>query len=406
MTLTDRGQGALRRSSIFAAVDVTGKLLALAAVAVLARTLDATKFGAVLTSLAGAAILSTVVDCGISQHLVAVVVEDSRRARAIATRRYQVVLAAALAGLLTSQLVPGLRLYALAAVAGVIVSLLPVGALLADGRLATAAAGLIGPNVLFLGYLVVRAPTSPTDVMGAWVVVNSAAVVVVSLRTPWLRPVRSPDLTFYEAARESLPLGLANIVGAAYGRVDILLVAAIVGTVAAGAYAANYRIVLALIGLAAWTSNLEARRLGDPEYTMETLRRLLRWALTAALSASIFLIAFLPVLVRTMLSPEQELPRLTVGLLALLTVPHIVSMPLAQLVILRHRQRALAHAAVIVGGAAIVLYPALISTWGVNGAAFASLSLETLDFVLVGRIVFRILSSEPDPGAPEDPDET
>jgi O-antigen/teichoic acid export membrane protein len=312
-----------------------------------------------------------------------------------------VVIPAALGAMLISQLLPGIRLYGLAAAAGLIVSLLPVGALLADERISTAALALAGPNAIFVVYLLVSRPSSATRVVGVWALVNMAVFVGVALMTPWLRPVRSAGISFRSAIRDSFPLGLANIVGAAYGRVDILLVSAIVGAAAAGAYAANYRIVLALIGLGAWTSNIEARRLGDPLFTVGTLRQLLRWAVTGGVAVAVLLALALPLLVGTLLSPQQELPVFTSALLALLVIPHLCVMPLAQLAILRHRERELARLAIIVGGSAVIVYPLLISLWGVGGAALASLLLETLTLIQVGRVVIRILAAEKPQMSPE-----
>lgn len=390
MSWTSRSGGALRKSSVFAFVDIVGKVLALVAAALLARKLDTRTFGTVLTGIAAATILSTIFDCGINQRLVAVLVEGAEQARAMVTRRYHIVLPALIVALFVSRLAPDVRFFAQVGTAGLVMSLLPVGPLLADGKVTTAALALIGPNILFLGVLLVSPPLSAVAVIALWAFANLTVVAGVALTTPWLRPVRAPEITLHETIRQSAPLGLTNAVAAAYGRVDIILVAAFIGAAAAGAYAANYRIVLALIGLASWTCNIEARRLGDPASTTETLRRLLRWAVTASVLAALALAALLPLLVRVVLSPGQALPRSTSVLLALLVVPHVVAMPLTQLAILRHRQRDLARAMIIVGASAILLYPGLILEWGVTGAALASLLLETLGVALFARVVARL----------------
>lgn len=367
----------LRPSIVFAMVDILSKLLALAVVAIVGRRLSPTGFGDVVASLALASILATVLDLGVNTRLVGLVVSDLERARQAVARRYHVLafaLVLGVVGCIPSQT----RLVSVTLVAAVFMAALPVGALLAAGRTAWAAAALAVPNGLFLVALVASGPRGSVQVLWMWAASNLITLVWLWWGVPWLRPAWSVPMRLGQAYRESLPIGIFNGVVLGYGRVDAVLVAVMVGSAAAGVYGTYYRVVLAVVSLASWSAAVVARRLGEEATGGAHLRRLL-WGL-AIVSVPVAALTFvaLPPVVSGLLGYPASIPVAARAALALLLIPTMAINALVLFLVVRGRQHRLTVAALLVGATAACAYPIGIATSGVTGAAAASLLIETI----------------------------
>lgn len=374
----------LRASVLFAMVDVTSKLLALAVVVVVGRTLSRSAFGDVVASLALATIAAAVLDLGMNTRLVGLVVSDLEHARQTVARRYHVFAVVLLVGTLGS-VAPATRLVSASLVAAVFMAALPVGAILATGKTGWAATALVGPNLLFLVGQLATASREPVQVLWMWALGNLVTLFVLWRGIRWMRPARSVPMPLSRAYRESLPIGIFNGVVLCYGRVDAVLVAAMVGSAAAGVYGTYYRVVLAVLSLASWSGAVVARRLKDEATGRDDLRRLLWGLLIVTVPVAAVLYMALPPLVSGLLGYRAGLPPSARLALSVLPVPSAAINALVFYLVIRARQHRLVVASLVIGGTAACVYPVAIASHGVTGAAVASLFVETVACVVFLR---------------------
>jgi polysaccharide transporter, PST family len=378
----------VRPSLEFAAVDIVGKILSLAVVVVLARRMAEAEFGQVVASLAVANVLLAFFDFGMNFHLVALVVRDRRQVHEAIARRYQVLAAIILGALVTSAL-PPLRPFAVCVAAGAAMAALPTGVLLAGREPWWAACSLVGPNLLFLGLVAAVPEYDSVHAMALWTVANLATLVSLWPGVEWVRPKRDPQVGLWRLHRQSISLALFNFVVLAYGRLDTVLVAALVGSAVAGVYGTSYRVVLAAVGVASWSANVAAQRFRDAESGIDELRRLIRYAATVAVVVAGGLLLVLNPAVDFLLGRRADIPVAAVVAFAALAVPLMVANPITYFLVIRGRQRHLTTASLLVGAAALAMYPLGIAAFGMSGGAMSSLVIELLALALFARAALR-----------------
>jgi O-antigen/teichoic acid export membrane protein len=374
----------VRPSLAFAAVDVVGKVLSLAVVIVLARRMTDAEFGRVVASLALANVLLALFDFGMNFHLVALVVRDRRQVREALARRYQVLGAIVLGALCTSVL-PPLRPLGACGAAGAAMAALPTGVLLAGREPLWAACSLVGPNLLFLGLIAAVPEYGSVRAMVLWTIANLATLASLWPAVEWVRPRRHPQIGLWGLHRQSVSLAVFNFVVLAYGRVDTVLVAALVGSAIAGVYGTAYRVVLAAVGVASWSANVAAQRFRDAERGIEDLRRLIRYAVALAVVVAAALLLTLEPAVNFLLGRTTDIPIAAALAFAALPIPLMVANPITYYLVINGRQRRLTTASLVAATAAVVMYPLAIGGFGMTGGAMSSLVIEVLALALFAR---------------------
>lgn len=363
---------------------MVSKVLAFAVVIVLGRRLSPGSFGEVVSALALAGIVAALSDMGVNFRLVALVVNDTARARQVVNRRYRVLLIVVAAALVVA-FIPSTRLIAFSVVAAVFMGALPTGALLASGDRGWAAVSLVVPNLLFLAPMAFAALLAPDTVMAYWALVNLLTLVMLWRGVAWLRPMRNVEISTASMVRDSFSIAFFNVVVLAYGRADTILVAVMVSASTAGIYGTYYRLVLAAVSLASWSGGVLAKRLFDAKTGDDQLRRLLRALVAIGLLAAPFLYLLLPPVIETFLGSPAQLSHPTRLALALVPIPAMSINALVYFLVVREQQRRLTWVSVRVLAAAAAIYPVLIGFFGVAGAAGASLMIESLACVLFLR---------------------
>lgn len=235
---------------------------------------------------------------------------------------------------------------------------------------AGAAAGAVvmgTPVGATLGYVVLVALT------------GAAAFVVSPLRRPRLVPGWVPS------GRPFLVTSAAVVL---YSRGDRLLVGALLGAAAAGAYSAAYSVVMiaALAGGAAHSAVLP-RLLGPETISVPVLLRRCGVLALALLVPAAALAASAPTIVSVLYGGDFAAATDILRLLTPLVVLYVTNPLLSSLLIAQGRQHDLAAVAVLNLLLAAVAYPLAIRGWGVSGAAGASVLVEAFGSVaMISRL--------------------
>lgn len=220
------------------------------------------------------------------------------------------------------------------------------------------------------------------------------AVGLVAGRTnAWRLPTKTQSTQWLKAA---VPFGVTASAVAFYSRTDRVVVAALVGTSAAGDYVAAYNVVMvASIAGAALHAAVLPRLLSESRSGLEA-----RWGrralgiLALTLPLAIVLWAFSPVIVSALYGPTYESSATVLRILSPLVVLYVLNPFLASLLIAAGQQRTLAAVAVTTAGVAFAAYPLLTIWFGAFGAAFASVVAELISTGLVARSLRRRGSTE------------
>jgi O-antigen/teichoic acid export membrane protein len=364
--------------------------MGLGAVFVLARRQSPAEYGATVAGFSAAAITMILVDSGTGTTLTRAIAEGSGTANTTLTSRLLVstMVLSVCAGLWIAPW--HLHLASASAAMGVSSALMPVGALLADGRMLRAALALVGPNALFLAALVLIDRISAPAALLTFAASNSVLLVVSVWGLPLLRPARVRPADVMRIYWTALPLGLSVVATTIYGKIDTVLVAWFISPTAAGSYGTFYRVVLALVGLTAWLEPLVARHLVTTRDMRASVVWVLQRLLAVGLIACLILVLAAPTIARFITHGlTVDLP--TAVVLSVYAIPAIMSPTLAFVLVLTHRERIIALISLSLMVVAIVLYPTLIRLAGTAGAATASLVIELGAVALFGRAAFQQL---------------
>jgi O-antigen/teichoic acid export membrane protein len=318
-------------------------------------------------------------------HLVALVVRDRVQAHDALARRYQALGLLVIGGFAATS-VPAIRPAAICVAAGAAMAALPTGALLAARATFWAACALVGPNLVFLLLILVLPEYDADGAMIAWIFANVAVLVLLWRGVAWVRPKRRPNVGLWALHRRSLSLAIFNLAVLAYGRIDTVLMAVLVGSAAAGVYGTCYRVVLSTVGLASWSANIAAKRLGDGRHRQAELVRLIRFTAISAIVVAFGLVVFLEPAVGLLLGRSVAIPTPALLALAALPVPLMITNPITYFVVIGGHQRQLAMAAAVAGAVAAVLYPFAIKAFGISGGALSALTVELLGLCLFARV--------------------
>src|ERR1700674_494952 len=260
----------------FAAVDLLGKLVALAVVFVLARKQPPSVFGWTVTGIAGSAIIQVIVDGGQGMlQARAATVANPGRAQIIVSSRYDAIVAISLISLAAMTIpLTAVHVASAAVIVGSSSASLSVSALLARHRLVPAAVALVGPNVSFLVLLLLLPPPTATTALLVFAASNFFMAYVSSNRQVDLTPKVVSFKEVLTSYKAGVPIALSSLATTVYGKLDTVLVALLVAPAIAGIYSTFYRIVLAVAGLSSWIAPLSVRYLGDSAGSQQYLAKL------------------------------------------------------------------------------------------------------------------------------------
>ncbi len=376
-----------RDSTVFATVDLVGKLLAFAVVAVLTRRESAYTFGVIVAGISAASMVQCVVDGGLEVALARALARKDADTDALTGSKITISVGASLpcaAVLVMPRSVAAVPLASLAcATTG---ALLLVQAFLAAHRLAYASIALIGPNVLLIGLVLVLPALNAAEVLFLFAACNGvcalATLHTVEVRPRWMSPVRAARLY-----RRHLANGIYALVTTVYGRLDTVLLALFGAAAVAGIYGTYFRIVLVGVGLIKWITPLALPALADPNHMRASLMWLEQRLAGVAVAASVLCMVLGPWVLRVV-THGGVLPVATFLLLGLLPVPTVMSGPLVSGMVMSFRSQRLAWMSTCLLGVACCLYVGLIPPLGSTGAALGSLAVETFALAWVWREVF------------------
>jgi O-antigen/teichoic acid export membrane protein len=259
-----------------------------------------------------------------------------------------------------------MRAYAALGVAFAAIQLGAVAVLLA----ATPAAGL---DAVFVALLAVQVAVAAL----AWVL---AGVAAPSLRS---RPRTSaPDLR--AMVRSTSTIGVLGLLGMAYQRIPVLILAAISGPAAAGWFAGASKIAeasrsghVALFG-AVYPAMAQAHRTGASGTSDPVLRRWSWLTLGGALLVAAALLVTGPALVGLLYGPEFAPSATALAILALALVPSVLATYQSLDLVARGMEAATVRAQAVSLGALVVFVVVLVSAFGWVAGCWAVLAAETL----------------------------
>jgi O-antigen/teichoic acid export membrane protein len=228
-------------------------------------------------------------------------------------------------------------------------------------------------------------PDDAVDCMLAFSASNVFAAVVCLAGNPELRPRRVRLRSASALLRASVPTAVFAITSNGYSRVDTLLLAWLVGPAVAGVYGTAYRFVTTAVGLAGFIVATAAKRLGIADRAGERLVRvqIVGYAFVSTVAVAV---AIGPM---TQLTAGRRLSNAAGFLLATAVFPAVLALFFTQTTLLRGGRRSLMSSSLKVAAIAASLYPALIVWRGVEGAAVASVVVETAAAVFY-RSVLRL----------------
>jgi O-antigen/teichoic acid export membrane protein len=223
-------------------------------------------------------------------------------------------------------------------------------------------------------------------------VVLVGTVVYLGRRGVPCRPAYD-GVTWRSLARKAAPLGIATVLGIASYRLDILVLAALKGSAAAGIYGLAYRFVDASIPIAVFFVGAAfpafSRSLAEGSFEPRHARRALDFLLLVSLPLCLGGVALAPHLVRLFAGPAYAAADVPLRLL-LLSLPFtFVTMFLVSLAIASGRQASVAW--LTAGGVALnlVLNLALVPRYSYVAAASATLASEVAGTVALAALARR-----------------
>jgi O-antigen/teichoic acid export membrane protein len=228
---------------------------------------------------------------------------------------------------------------------------------------------------------------------------TAAAAIALAGTVVYLRRRGVPCRPAYDGeawrslALKAAPLGVATVLGIASYRLDILVLAALKGSAAAGIYGLAYRFVDASIPIAVFFVGAAfpafSRSLADGSFDRRHARRALDFLLLVSLPLCLGGVAVAPQLVRLFAGPAYARADVPLRLL-LLSLPFtFVSMFLISLAIASGRQRAVAWLAA--GGVVLnlVLNVTFVPRYSYTASAAATLASEAAGTVALVALAQR-----------------
>ncbi|MDP9073887.1 MAG: oligosaccharide flippase family protein [Actinomycetota bacterium] len=235
--------------------------------------------------------------------------------------------------------------------------------------------------LLSAGIAVLAAGKGVTGAMAVYVLVDSGSAVVVPLLVR--RQVRfsdTPDPTQHEELRlrQTLPLAAGGIVGSAYERIDIWLMALLLGSTGVALYAVAYKLydTLLMPAKAIASSAVAAAGKGVIQDGKKVATRLAAKTLMVTVPLAAVAAAWAPSIIRAGFGGHFGRSDNALRILAATAVPGAVLAVITPIALLRRRRMIVAWtAAGLVGNIAANLI--LVPTVGVAGASIAFLITET-----------------------------
>lgn len=194
-------------------------------------------------------------------------------------------------------------------------------------------------------------------------------------------------------------LALTSICVALYSRGDRLILAAVSGSGAVGSYTAFYTVVfgLSMIGPSlAWTSMPLLAAVAAPAEWRRAVASRLRFAVAAGVGLAVFFLVLGPAIVSRIFGPDFIMGWTAVSAFSLLVFLYVVNPVMSAAVISRDGQAFIGRVAVINAIIAMVIFPAAALVSGATGMVLASLAVEIVGFVLVGKhLAVAMISTQP-----------
>jgi O-antigen/teichoic acid export membrane protein len=259
--------------------------------------------------------------------------------------------------------------------------------------------------LLGVGLLTLAAGWKPAGVIGAFVAVDvasSLALPAVARRRLTLVEAPDPLQRSALALRATLPLAAAGILGSAYERVDIWLLALLKGSSSVAVYVAAYKLYdSALLPASAIAAGAVAA--AGPTLTAQpepVARRLALRSLvvTAPIALAVALVA--PILLRAGFGRHYGSAGSAVAILMVAALPGAALAVITPIALLCHRGTIVRWTCIgLVGN--IVANIVLVPTFGIRGAALAFLITDTV--LLVAFFASLRRAPEPEPAASSTP---
>jgi O-antigen/teichoic acid export membrane protein len=212
----------------------------------------------------------------------------------------------------------------------------------------------------------------------------SWALLVATIGRPhWVAP-----RGIAQTLRRSLPMGASAVLGQDYWQSDSILTGILLGSVAAGLYAAPMRLLAAVVGLG-WvvgTSLLPVYRALDamgPSRVSRLATTMTRLLLLACLPAVGAAIGAAPTIVNTVLGPDfaGSAPVLAIG--SLTVAGWVCLVPTAYAILARRKDYRYLAGVAAAAATALPLIIALGGAWGIAGVAVSMLAAQVVATVVI-----------------------
>lgn len=405
---------ALSRSALLLSAELVSRILGLFFLAYSARTLGATEYGTYAFIVSLVALLAFLPDFGLnsitvrdlsrSPHDIRLIFWTNVWLRLPLWLLFLIVLQISLVLLGRRDALPVALLLALgmlgATVSQIVASVMNA---LEHYRRLSALSVLSVSLTVMLGYLALRAGYGLVGLAAATAAasgIHAVIAVVAAIRIASMGAPRFPAWSYvHQFLHQAIPLGLSSLFVTAYYKIDRILIGLLLGDIFVGWYDAAYRLLDGLMVIprsfvvVLFPYLSRAFRIGSRDLALAAINRGTRLMFAMALPLAVVLTFLAPSVIDLIFGSDYVQ---SAGVLRLLIWAAVLMFPNALLgnaLVAADRQAVVARVVGIGLVINIALNFLLIPSWGLGGAAVATIAAEAWGFVSVAYYLGRHLRS-------------